>query len=93
MIFQVVFGGFRWFSVNVWFSVILRTAIWRRPIYSRVNDEGSRSHTRFAEWGVLWWCWGHISECVSYLQECTYNGTIFGSPPHGAFWEWPKGQL
>ena len=24
--------------------------IWRRPIYSRVNDEGSRSHTRFAEW-------------------------------------------
>ena len=23
--------------------------IWRRPIYSRVNDEGSRSHTRFAE--------------------------------------------
>ena len=26
MIFQVVFGGFRWFSVNEWFSVILRTA-------------------------------------------------------------------
>ena len=25
MIFQVVFGGFRWFSVNEWFSVILRT--------------------------------------------------------------------
>ena len=23
---------------------------------------------------------GHFSECVSYLQECTYNGTIFWVP-------------
>ena len=33
--------------------------------------------------GVLWWCWGHISECVSYLQECTYNGTILDPRPMG----------
>ena len=48
--------------------------IWRRPIYSRVNDEGSRSHTRFAECNVN--CFNGPKWQEMHNIHLLYNTTI-----------------